>query len=180
MITLSIMSSLPAFLQYPENTRYTLSKQALGLWPCGASLISSMEFPLHFPPSSAGWPQRHRVFSLPVQKLSTAKIKNKTNPSKVRSPWQTQWLQPLGWCFNPAPVLQAAAALLCPRLQLWEPAPGHGRAQTDAAIEGCRVKREYKYPDATGILQDFSKPEPEEVTCFKVNQNTRLNSQLSP
>lgn len=56
------MSSLH-FCKYPENARYTLSKQPLGTWPCGASLISSMEFPLHFPPNSAGWPQRPRFFS---------------------------------------------------------------------------------------------------------------------
>lgn len=113
------MSSLH-FCKYPENTGYTLSKQAQGLWPCGISLISSMEFPLHFPPSSASWPQPHRFFSLPLQKHSAAKIKNKSYPSKVRSSWQTQRLQPLGWCFNPAPVLQPAAALLCPHLQPWE------------------------------------------------------------
>lgn len=126
------MSSL-YFCKYPENTRYTLSKQALGLWPCGTSLISSMEFPLHFPPSSAGWPQPHRFFSLPLQKLSAARIKNKTNPSKVRSWRQTQWLQPL----QSSPC-SAASCTPVPTSAALRGTPGHG--SLDAAIRGCRAR----------------------------------------
>lgn len=176
------MSSLH-FCKCPENTRYTLSKQALGLWPNGTSLISSMEFPLHFPPNSAGWPQRHRFFSLPAQKLSAAKIKNKTNPSKVRPSWQTQRLQPHCSCF----MLQSSpcsAATSCtpvpssagPESQLQAMA----RHKLMQPSRGAGWRENANYPDATGTLQDLNEPEPEAGTGFKVNQNTRLNSQLSP
>lgn len=138
------MSSL-YFCKYPENTSYTLSKQALGLWPCGTSLISSMEFPLHFPPSSAGWPQPHRFFSLPLQKLSAARIKNKTNPSKVRSWWRHSGCSPLV-CASIQPLfcsqqLHSCAHICSPERQLQATAawmqPSRGAGQEGVQTPWC-------------------------------------------
>lgn len=106
--------------------------------------------------------------SFPQQRLRTKQTLRKWDPHDRH-----------GGC-NPAPVLQPAAALLCPHLQPWEPAPGHGRAQTDAALRGAGWRENANYPDAAGTLQDFNEQEPEAGTGFEMNQNTRLNSQLSP
>lgn len=105
LIILSIMSSLH-FCKYPENARYTLSKQPLGTWPCGTSLISSMEFPLRFPPNSAGWPQSHRFFLCLCRSFQQQRLRTKQNPQK----WDPHDRHSgyshtvLGSCFNSAPV----------------------------------------------------------------------------
>lgn len=165
------------FCKYPENTRYTLSKQALGLWPCDTSLISSMEFPLHFPPSSAGWPQPHRFFSLPLQKPFHSKDKEQNKPFQseilmadtvAAAPWLVLQCNPCSAGSSCTPVPTSAALRAAPAQaghELMEPSGDAGWRENANTL----------------MLQPpCSEPRPEAGTGFKVSQNNRLSSQLSP
>lgn len=151
------MSSLH-FCKYPENASYTLSKQPLGTWPCGTSLISSMEIPLYFPPNSAGWPQRHRLSLCQCSSFQQQRLRTKQNPQK----WDPHERHSgyshtaLGSCFNSAPVpgatLTAASCTPAARAHIcmpWEAAGSFqatARVQTDVDTEGYSMKTECKLP----------------------------------
>lgn len=147
------MSSLH-FCKFPENARYTLSKQPLGTWPCGTSLISSTKFPLHFLPNSAGWPQCHRFFLCQCRGFQQQRWGTKQNPQKQGPHDRHSGFSHiiLGSCCNQSGAVPGAlwpqpAALLLPlpaleQLLSAEHSPGMGWADT----EDWRVNREWKLP----------------------------------